>query len=260
MLLACVVCAAAAQGGGKNSGSTPAPKPCSVIPDPDPCGSTPKPPGDGAPPSPADKFPFPGEPGASPAKAPGLSGAPDMPAAPPLNGAGGANAGSSDPSKRFPFPGEGGAASPSAPEAPAASGSSSSSSSSDGNGGDPSGGPDLKDAGSEGTKSEPGRHILHRVNPPGEKLQSADEREAEDLKVAKFYTQSGNLQGAYLRTQDAVKTAPDDPDAHFALAETAEKLGKKDVAVAECNALLKLDATSKQIKDAHKALEKLGQP
>jgi Tfp pilus assembly protein PilF len=95
------------------------------------------------------------------------------------------------------------------------------------------------------------------VNPVGTKLQSPDEREAEDLSVAKFYTDTGNLQGAYLRSQDAVKIAPDDPDAHFALAEAALSLKKRDEAIAEYNACLKLDPADKEAKAAHKALERL---
>ena len=112
----------------------------------------------------------------------------------------------------------------------------------------------LKDKGSEGT---PGRHLLHRVNPVGTKLQTADEREAEDLSVAKFYTETGDLQGAYLRSQDAVKTEPDDPDAHFALAEAALKLNKRDEAIAEYKACLKLDPVDKEAREARKALERL---
>jgi Tfp pilus assembly protein PilF len=98
---------------------------------------------------------------------------------------------------------------------------------------------------------------LHRVNPIGTKLQSADEREAEDLDIAHFYIQSGDLKGAYLRAQDAVKTAPDDPDAHFALAQIASKLNKHDEAIAEYNACLKLDPIDKQAKEARKELARL---
>jgi len=79
----------------------------------------------------------------------------------------------------------------------------------------------------------------------------------EDLDTAHFYIQTGNLQGAYLRSKDAVKTAPDDTDAHFALAEIAMKLDKRDEAIAEYNACLKLDPTAKQIKQARKALAQL---
>lgn len=88
-------------------------------------------------------------------------------------------------------------------------------------------------------------------------MQTADERVAEDLDVAHFYVQTGDLQGAYLRSQDAVKTSPDDPDAHFTLAEIAQKLNKRDEAIAEYNACLKLDPADKQAKDARKALARL---
>jgi tetratricopeptide (TPR) repeat protein len=182
-------------------------------------------------------------------QAPGQSG--DTPSAP--------SASKKSAAKQFPVPGE--AAKPN----PDGNTGSSSSSSSSGDEDAPipgttpdsgsSGGPDLKDKGSEGAQT--GRHLLHRVNPVGTKLQSADEREAEDLSVAHFYIGSGDLQGAYLRSQDAVKTAPDDPDAHFALAEIALKLNKPDEAVAEYNACLKLDPTDKQAKESRKALAKL---
>jgi tetratricopeptide (TPR) repeat protein len=179
---------------------------------------------------------------------------PDAPDAPD-------KAAATDTNKQFPFPGE--AAKPDPIDAPGASSSgssSSSSSSSDASPFDPNANPDapaLKDEGSQGSPATPGRHILHRVNPIGTKLQTNDEREQEDLDVAKFYIGNGDLQGAYLRNQDAVKTAPDDPDAHFALAEIALKLNKRDEAIAEYNACLKLDPTEKQAKDARKALAKL---
>ena len=115
----------------------------------------------------------------------------------------------------------------------------------------------MKDTGSEGSQTPPGRHLLHRVNPIGTKLLTPDEREAEDLDIAHFYTQTGDLQGAYLRSQDAVKTAPDDPDAHFALAEIALKLNKKDEAIAEYTACLKLGPDDKEAKAARKELARL---
>ena len=98
---------------------------------------------------------------------------------------------------------------------------------------------------------------MHRVNPIGTKLQTPEEREAEDLDIAHYYTQTGDVKGAYLRSQDAVKTAPDDPDAHFALAEAALKMNKRDEAVAEYNACLKLDPTDKEAKAARKELARL---
>jgi tetratricopeptide (TPR) repeat protein len=161
----------------------------------------------------------------------------------------------------FPFPGEAGST-----DASGASRSSSSSSSSS-NGDSPAYDPDanpanpatpaLTDKGGEGSPATPGRHILHRVNPVGTKLLSADERESEDLDIAHFYMQTGDIKGAYLRGQDAVKTAPDDPEAHFVLAEIALKLNKKDEAIAQYNACLKLDPIAKEAKDARKALARL---
>ncbi len=233
------------------------PAPCSVAPQPEPCSA--KPASSAKQPSAAEKFPFPGDVSGAPSNAPaadtpapsisGVPPAPDpgTPSAPPVK---------PEASKEFPFPGD-----PSKPDSgPGAAGTSSSSSSSSDDDASPpdlSGTPGLQDNGSEGNAATPGRHLLHRVNPVGTKLQSADEREAEDLNVAKFYMDSGDVEGAYLRTQDAVKTVPDDPDAHFALAEIALKLGKRDEAAAEYNACLKLDPSDKEIKESRKALERL---
>ena len=243
-----------------NAQSAPAndPAPCTVAPQPEPCGTKPA---DAK--SAHEKFPFPGEAagqGASSstpaAPAPsepaplGLNGVPEAPDTPPATSAPAAK-------QEFPFPGE-----PAQPEANSAANSSSSSSSGDDAtpvdpGAAAGSTPGLKDKGSEGSTANPGRHILHRVNPVGTKLQSADEREAEDLDIAHYYTQTGDLQGAYLRSQDAVKTAPDDPEAHFTLAEAALKLKKRDEAIAEFNACLKLDPVDKQAKAARKALAAL---
>ena len=217
----------------------PNPAPCTVAPQPAPCGSANAP---ASKPSTAEKFPFPEEPSA-PAP-PAVS----APAPPPAAASPDAPAGAK---KDFPFPGE--------DAKPAASGGESSSSSSSGDDPAPAD-PDaagLKDKGSEGSQAPQGRHLLHRVNPIGTKLQSPEEREAEDLDVAHYYTQTGDLKGALLRTQDAVKLAPDDPDAHFALAETARKLNKLDVAIAEYGACLKLDPDDKEAKAARKELARL---
>ncbi len=225
--------------------------PCSVTPQPDPCGSKPA---AGSKPSSTEKFPFPGEPSAPAANAsPGLGGVPDAPGTPQKK----------DAAKDFPFPGEPAPGAPAKPDASA--GSSSSSSDDDASPVDPGatpspaagGAPGMKDAGSTGSTATPGRHLLHRVNPVGSKLQSTEEREAEDLDIAHYYTQTGNLQGAYLRSKDAVTLVPNDADAHFALAETALKLNKRDEAVAEYSACLKLDASDKEIKESRKALARL---
>jgi len=127
--------------------------------------------------------------------------------------------------------------------------SSDSSSSSAGDGTTPNtGSPPLDD------KGDNPRAASRRRLPKVKKLQSDDDRAAEDLKIAKFYEQSGDLNAAYMRTRDAVKYQPADPEAHFALAHLAQKLNKRDEAIAEYNAYLQLAPDGTQIKQAQKAL------
>jgi tetratricopeptide (TPR) repeat protein len=222
-LLAALVCAPASA-----QQARPAPAPCTVAPQPVPCTAAP------AKKPTTDAFPFPGE------EAPKAT-APDAqsPAAPTVK-----------PAEKFPFPGD------TAPDAPAAPGQGSSSSSSSSEQPDPAPDPPAaaKNPDDQAAQGMPGRHILRRVNPKGTKLQSDDEREAEDLDIAHYYTQTGNHQGAYMRAEDAAKTAPDDPDAHFALAEAAERLGKNQQAITEYTISLKLDPTDKKAAAARKAL------
>jgi hypothetical protein len=162
-----------------------------------------------------------------------------VPDAPDTSGAPSAPLGKQDTGKAFPFPGDAGKPGSETNE-PGTSSSSSSSSDDDATGADAGATPALDDKGSEGSTAPPGRHLLHRVNPVGTKLQSADEREAEDLDVAHTYLGVGNLQ-----------------DAHFALAEIALKLEKRDEAITEYNTCLKLDPPEKEAKDARKALGRL---
>jgi Tfp pilus assembly protein PilF len=88
-------------------------------------------------------------------------------------------------------------------------------------------------------------------------VQSDDERVDEDLTVAKFYMHDENYQGAYLRAKDAVKVQPEYSAAHFALAEIAQKMKKKDEAIAEFQTYLKLDPDGEKAKYAKKALAEL---
>lgn len=223
------------------------PAPCTVAPQPVPCGTATAP----AKPKAGDQFPFPGEDGAATPAANTDKAAPQAPDAPAAD----AGSAAKKAGKDFPFPGE-----DTRPGSAPTPGESSSSSSSNDDPAAPDASPDaagLKDKGSEGSTAPSGRHLLHRVNPIGTKLQTPEEREAEDLDVAHFYTQTGDLKGAYLRGQDAVKTAPDDPDAHFALAEIAQKLNKRDEAIAEYNACLKHDPDPRQAKAARKELGRL---
>ena len=98
---------------------------------------------------------------------------------------------------------------------------------------------------------------VHRKLPKVARVQTDDERVDEDLKVAKFYMRDDNLKGAYLRAQDAVKIQPDYSAAHYALAEIAQKMKKKDEAISEFQTYLKLDPDGEKAKEARKALDQL---
>jgi len=86
---------------------------------------------------------------------------------------------------------------------------------------------------------------------------SDDERVDEDLYVARFYLRDENFRGAYLRAKDAVTIQPDYSATHFALAQAAQKMKKKDEAIAEYQTYLKLDPNGEKATDAKKALSEL---
>jgi Flp pilus assembly protein TadD len=88
-------------------------------------------------------------------------------------------------------------------------------------------------------------------------VQTSDEREIEDVEVAGFYQNDGNFKGAYLRAQEAVSLADDDPAAHLALAEAARRLGKLDEAEKHYKKCLTLDPVAKDRKTAEKALKEM---
>jgi cell fate (sporulation/competence/biofilm development) regulator YlbF (YheA/YmcA/DUF963 family) len=182
-------------------------------------------------PSVTEQFPFPGE-ATKPANPPD---SPDAPGPAPAK-----NSAATD----HPFP------TTPPPRLPGDDSSSSSSSSSSDSDTPPDIGPPLKDEGTEGTS-------VHRKLPKVKKVQTDDERVDEDLTVAKFYMGDGNFQGAYLRAQDAVKVQPDYSTAHFALAQIAQKLKKKDEAIAEFKTYLKLDPEGEKKKEAQRALAEL---
>ena len=98
---------------------------------------------------------------------------------------------------------------------------------------------------------------VHRKLPKVKRVQTDDERVDEDLSVAKFYLNDENYQGAYLRAKDAVNIQPEFSAAHFTLAEIAQKMKKKDEAIAEFQTYLKLDPEGEKAKAAKKALAEL---
>jgi tetratricopeptide (TPR) repeat protein len=200
--------------------------------------------------SPAQLFPYPGDP--APAAPPPSTNQPDAPKPSSQTGQPSAD----DPVKKFPYPGE-----KTLPKDPAASGRSSSSSSSSST--DPTSDPDMPGAATPSAPTDPSdpdyvpEKSVRRKLPKVKVLQSDEDREAEDVKIAKYYGSTGNWNAAYRRSKDAVKIKPDDPDARQLLGEAAIKLKKNDEAAEAYNALLKLDASDQQLKAAHKALEHL---
>ena len=188
----------------------------------------------------ARRFPYPGE-----ASEPEQTSKPDSAGLPTSPAAQGQGAGS-----RFPYPGE----SPTTPNGA------------------------LKDAGSSGESTSSSSSSSDSVLPPDEdsnssdalptpkrarkKLppvprQSPDERELEDVKIAGFYQNDGNYRAAYMRAKDAVGLADDDPEAQFALAEAARKLGKFDEAQKSYKRCLELDPVPKLRKVSEKALKEM---
>jgi hypothetical protein len=216
----------------------------------------------------ADENPFPGESTTVPTKpadwGPDRALPPDPNAPPP------APAQAQKPGEPQPFPGEPPAPAqaqkpgepqpfPGEPAAPKDDGfSSSSSSSSSGSPDDPSddGAGPLADKGSSGdtTSKVP---ISRRKKLPKVDPETPESRAANDLTVADFYQNDGNYKGAYDRAKDAVQYQPDDPYAHFALAQAARKLGKLDEAKSEYAAVLKLDPIPKQEKETKRALAEM---
>ncbi len=82
-------------------------------------------------------------------------------------------------------------------------------------------------------------------------------RVEDDLKVGRFYFKDGNLAGATARYKDALKRDPENPDAHYGLAEVLLKQNKRVEAAAELQRYLALAPDDDHTKDARKMLAKL---
>ncbi len=143
-----------------------------------------------------------------------------------------------DSNGKFPFPGD----------APASSSSSGSSSS-----GSSSSAPAAGDAADDDDPPAPAP--VNRRHLP--KVEDLGARESEDIDVSGFYFSKGDFMAAYNRAKDAVRLMPDDPEAHFALAQAAGKLGKTAEARDEYGKCLKLDIEDSHARVARAALEKL---
>ena len=173
-------------------------------------------------------FPFPGD--TSDAVKLDPNAKPDDPDSKPAAPAGTPPAQGQDGSGKFPFPGD----------APASSSSSSSGSAGAANADD---------------DDPPAPAPANRRKLP--KVEDLDEREAKDVDVSSYYFSTGDFLAAYNRGKDAVKLMPQDPEAHFVLAQAASKLKKADEAREEYKLSLKLDVSDKHAKIAQAELTRL---
>lgn len=185
------------------------------------------------------RFPYPGEASQPLQSAEPPSASPAGAQAAPAQSAG----------KRFPYPGENTPPQASGPLKDAgSSGESTSSSSSSSEG--------LPEDGSASPEALPAPKRGRKPLPPVPR-QTPDEREQEDVKIAAFYQNDGNYRAAYMRAKDAVGLADDDPEAQFALAEAARKLGKLDEAQKSYKRCMDLDPVPKLRKASEKALKEM---
>lgn len=83
-------------------------------------------------------------------------------------------------------------------------------------------------------------------------------RVTDDVKVGRFYLRDGDLAGAEARFKDALQHDPEDPDAHFAMAELLLKQKRNVDAAAQLKRYLELAPDDEHTKDAKKMLAKLG--
>ncbi len=158
--------------------------------------------------------------------------------------------------KRFPYPGEpANSTTPNGPLKDAGSSGESTSSSNASSSSDSNLPPDDA-AGSNNPDALPAPKRARKKLPPVAR-QTPDEQEEEDVKVAGFYQNDGNYRAAYMRAKDAVSITGDDPDAQFALAEAARKLGKFDEAQKSYKRCLDLDPVPKLRKASEKALKEM---
>ena len=193
-------------------------------------------------PAPSQQFPYPGEQTPAPAPPPPTNSTAVSPNNQfPYPGDAPATAPAGNPGKQFPYPGD-----------KTADGSSSSASSSSGSSSSSASDPDdpLDTPSSNPTTG----NTVRRKLPKPTHLQSDDEREAEDVKVAEFYFDSGNDLGAYNRLKDAVKLIHDDPEAFYLLGTVASRLHKEPESLDAYTKFLALEPDTRRAKAVRRSL------
>ncbi len=96
-----------------------------------------------------------------------------------------------------------------------------------------------------------------KSNPAEARTKLEATRVEDDIKVGRFYFKDGNYTGATARYKDALERDPENPDAHFGLAEVLIKQNKRADAAAELQKYLVLAPDDDHTKDARKMLAKL---
>lgn len=82
-------------------------------------------------------------------------------------------------------------------------------------------------------------------------------RVRDDAKIARFYWNVGNYEGAYLRYKDAVTYAPEDAEMWFQLAEAERLLGRNVKARADYEHCAALSPTGRRAGEASRWAKKL---
>ncbi len=125
-----------------------------------------------------------------------------------------------------------------------------------------------------GAKPAPGNSDYGDLNPPVEqaepprkelKLESPDgtadiydpKRASEDVRVGKFYLQTGDYRGAYERLKDATAFDHENVEAVFYLAEAARKMNLPQEAIQDYQLYLTAGPVGQNAKAAKKALSEL---
>ena len=142
---------------------------------------------------------------------------------------------------------------------PAPAGSSSSSSSS--SGGDAAADDDAAPTTAGADTPVKSSDLRNLGQPKGDVTEARTKLEAtrvqDDIKVGHFYFKDGDYTGAAARYRDALERDPENPDAHFGLAEVLLKQNKRADAALELQKYLQLAPDDDHTKDARKMLAKL---
>jgi tetratricopeptide (TPR) repeat protein len=105
---------------------------------------------------------------------------------------------------------------------------------------------------------DPARKQLKVESPDGSADVYNPKRASEDVRVGKFYLQTGDLKGAYDRFKDATDYDHEDVEAVFWLAEAARRMNHPQEALQNYELYLAANPDGPNSKAARKAMNELG--